>query len=103
MDPRELVALETSELAQLLGELRRAGQTPKRALLDRVKAQGQAAVPPLIVMAVDDALHNADSDSAEVWAPLHAIQLLGEMGAVEAVEQLLPLFGRVDEDYLAET
>jgi tetratricopeptide (TPR) repeat protein len=92
----------TGELSQSLDELRQAGQTPDRALLDRVKAHGRAAVRPLIEMAVDEELHNADSDSAEVWAPLHAIQLLGELGAAEAVEPLLPLFGRVDDDYLAE-
>jgi tetratricopeptide (TPR) repeat protein len=92
----------TSDLSQLLDELRLAGEKPDRALLDRVKAHRQAAVRPLIEMAVDEHLLNVDPDSPESWAPLHAIQLLGELGAPEAVEPLLTLFDRVDDDYLAE-
>lgn len=91
-----------SDLNQLLGELRRVGRQPDRALLDRVKAHGQAAVRPLIEMAIDEQLNNAPSDSPEVWAPLHAVELLGELGAPEAVEPLLQLFDRVDDDYLAQ-
>ncbi|MCL5962263.1 MAG: tetratricopeptide repeat protein, partial [Chloroflexi bacterium] len=93
----------TSDLNQLLAELRQAVRKPDRALLDRIRAYGQGAVRPLIEMAVDEDLHNADSKSPEVWAPLHAIQLLGELGASEAIEPLLPLFDRVDDDYLAQT
>ncbi|MBI4321452.1 MAG: DUF1186 domain-containing protein [Chloroflexi bacterium] len=88
---------------QLLVELRQAGQKPDRVLLDRIRSYGQDAVRPLIEMAIDEKLHNADSKSPEVWAPLHAIQLLGELGDSEAIEPLLPLFDRVDDDYLAQT
>lgn len=91
----------TSDLNRLLDELRQAGQNPDRTLLDRVRAQGQGAVRPLIEMAVDEKLHKADSNSPEVWAPIHAIQLLGELGASEAIEPLLPLFNRVDDEWLA--
>ncbi len=93
----------TGDLKKLLAELRQAGQKPDRVLLDRVKAYGQGAVRPLIEMAVDKKLHSADSNSPEVWALLHAIQLLGELGASEAVEPLLPPFDWVDDDYLAQT
>src|SRR4051794_26593069 len=103
MDTTEPMATDTGDLSQLLGQLRQAGQKPGRTLLDRVKAHGQATVRPLIEMAVDEKLHNADSDSPEVWAPVHATQLLGELGAPEAIEPLLPLFDWVDDDYLAET
>src|SRR5438067_1226840 len=103
MASTEPTASDTGALSQLLGELRQAGQKPGRTLLDRVKAHGQATVRPLIEMVVDEKLHNADSDSPQVWAPLHAIQLLGELGAPEAIEPLLPLFDWVDDDYLAET
>jgi HEAT repeat protein len=103
MDTREPMVPGKGDLSHLLGELRQAGQEPDRVLLDRVKAHGQAALRPLIEMAVDEKLHNADSGSPEVWAPLHAIQLLGELGAPEAIEPLLPLFNWVDDDYLAQT
>src|SRR6188508_2378651 len=60
------VATDSDELARLLGQLCQVGQQPDRALLDRVKAYGQAAVRPLIQMAVDEKLHHADSTSPEV-------------------------------------
>lgn len=95
--------MHTSDLKQLLAELRRGGRKPNRILLDRIKSYGQDAVHPLIGLAVDEKLHTADSNSPEVWAPLHAIRLLGKLGASEAIEPLLPLFEWVDDDYLAET
>lgn len=92
----------TIDLSQLLAKLRKAGQKPNRALLDQVKAHGQEAVQPLIEMALDENLLEADSKSPEVWAPLHAINILGELGAPKAVEPLLPLLGR-DDDWLLRT
>lgn len=86
----------------LLQELLRAGEEPDRALLDRVKAAGPTIVPSLIAMATDERLNNADSDSAEVWAPIHALELLGELRATESIEPLLPLFG-LDNDVLGDT
>ena len=85
----------------LLSELCEAGQHPDRALLDRVKARGAAVVPALIALATDETLHFAGQDSPAIWAPLHAIQLLGELGATEAIEPLLPLFAWQDDDWLA--
>ncbi len=89
-------------LDEALGALRRAGPEPDRAVLGRVKDLGPAVIPPLIAMATDQTLHDADQDSPDVWAPLHAIQILGEIGAAEAVEPLIPLLSREDDDYLAE-
>ena len=103
MDPGEPRVPDTSDLGELLGELRQAGQTPDQTLLERIKQHGQAAVRPLLELAVDEELNNAESDRPEVWAPLHAIQLLGDLGAAEAVEPLLPFFDWVEDDYLAET
>jgi tetratricopeptide (TPR) repeat protein len=94
--------MDTRDLRFLLDELRRAGEKPKRSLLDRVKSQGSAAVPSLIEMATDESLNHAPTDSPEVWAPLHAVQLLGELGAPEAVAPLLALLGQEDDDYLSE-
>jgi hypothetical protein len=103
MNTERLAGRDDAGLNRLLGELRKAGRKPDRALLDRVEAYGRAVVQPLIDMAVDEELHNADSKAPEVWAPLHAIQILGELGASEAIEPLLPLFDWVDDDALAET
>lgn len=102
VDTKEPVASDSGELTQLLGQLCHVGQDPDRALLDRIKAHGQAAVRPLIEMAVDEKLHHADSKSPEVWAPLHAIEILGELGSAEAIEPLLPLLGQLSDDALAQ-
>ncbi|MCC6177191.1 MAG: SEC-C domain-containing protein [Chloroflexi bacterium] len=92
----------TGDLNRSLGQLCQAGQHPDQSLLERIKAHGEAAVHPLIQLAVDEKLHGADSSNPEVWAPLHAIQILGELGSVEAIEPLLPLFDRVNDDSLAQ-
>jgi len=91
----------TTDVNELMAELRRAGKEPDRELLDRVKACGEGVAPRLIAMAIDESLHFADQDSPEVWAPLHAVKLLGELGAAEAIEPLLPLFAW-DDDWLGQ-
>jgi hypothetical protein len=54
-------------------------------------------VPDLIRMATDEALHTADSDSAEVWAPVHAWRALGQLRAEAAIEPLMGLFRLADD------
>ena len=58
---------------------------------------GSEHVPELIRMATDENLNNALSDSPEVWAPLHAWRTLGKLRAESAIEFLLTLFRRIDE------
>ncbi len=91
---------DITDLTTLLAALRQTGQEPDAALLQRVKAFGTAAIAPLIRMATDEGLHFADGESPEVWAPLHAIRLLGELEAAEAVGPLLPLFSWTEDDWL---
>jgi hypothetical protein len=55
-------------------------------------------VPELIRMATDEGLLWADSESAEVWAPVHAWRTLGQLGAVEAAEPLFDLLRQIDEE-----
>ena len=55
-------------------------------------------IPELIRMATDDDLLWADSDSLEVWAPVHAWRTLGQLQAEEAVEPLISLFHKSEED-----
>lgn len=60
-------------------------------------------IPELIRMAGDDSLHWADSDSAEVYAPVHAWRVLGQLKATEAVEPLLQLLHTYrDNDWVQE-
>jgi HEAT repeat protein len=59
---------------------------------------GPEAVPELIRMAGDAALHEADGESTEVWAPVHAWRALGQLRAEAAVEPLLGLLHRIDDE-----
>lgn len=59
---------------------------------------GPEQIPELIQMATDEALNRAAAESPEVWAPLHAWRALGQLRAVEAVEPLLELFDRLEDD-----
>lgn len=55
-------------------------------------------IPELITMLTDETLHNADLGSNEVWAPLHAWRVLGQLQAVEAIPALLGQLFRIDEN-----
>jgi hypothetical protein len=65
---------------------------------------GAEHVPDLIRMATDPALNLGDSNSTEVWAPLHAWRVLGELQAVEAIDPLLALLDdeEMKDDWAAE-
>jgi hypothetical protein len=54
-------------------------------------------VPELIEMATDKELNWADSESLEVWAPVHAWRALGQLQAVSAIEPLLHLFDELED------
>ena len=59
---------------------------------------GAEHIPDLIQMVTDSELHWADSESLEVWAPIHALRALGQLRAEEAIEPLLNLFHELEED-----
>lgn len=102
METETAMEATLDELAGLLDRLRTAGQEPHQELLDQIKALGSRVVPPLIEMATDEELLWADSESAEAWAPLHAIRLLGELQTAEAVEPLLEMLD-IDGDMVPDT
>jgi hypothetical protein len=55
-------------------------------------------IAELIRMATDLDLHNSGSESAEIWAPLHAWRALAHLRAVEAARPLVLLFERLPHD-----
>jgi len=55
-------------------------------------------IPELIRMATDEELNWADSDSLEVWAPIHAWRTLGQLKAEEAIEPLMNLFHELEDN-----
>ena len=52
----------------------------------------------LLLLVGNEALHEADVDSNEVWVPLHAWRALGQIGNAESVEPLLQLFDVLVKD-----
>ena len=59
---------------------------------------GPEHIPDLIRMAMDEDLRWADSDSLEVWAPVHAWRALGQLRAEAAIEPLMDLFDDLDDN-----
>ena len=65
-------------------------------------AIGSEHVGELIRLACDETLHRADSDTSEVWAPLHAWRVLGQLRAAASVPPLLNLLKTIEEDEAAD-
>ncbi len=60
-------------------------------------------IPELIRMATDPELNWANSDSLEVWAPVHAWRSLGQLKAEAAIEPLLSIAEELgDSDWFNE-
>jgi len=55
-------------------------------------------IPELIRMLHDNALNLADSESDEVYAPIHAWRALGQLGDETAVPALINILPKIDED-----
>ena len=68
--------------------LRQTGEQLPTELLHRILALGKTAVEPLIEILVDEDLGCEDAPG-EGWPPIHAVDLLVEMEAVEAIEPML--------------
>jgi HEAT repeat protein len=55
-------------------------------------------VTELIEMATDEELNWANSESLEIWAPVHAWRALGQLRAPAAIEPLLRLFHNIEDN-----
>jgi len=96
---------EYSEIVAQLLTLRTAPSLSEKWLDYGKLGLTVADIPELIRMATDMTLHQAYSDTTEVWAPLHAWRALGQLRAESAVEPLIGLFHLVDDednDWVAE-
>jgi hypothetical protein len=66
------------------------GETLPAKLGDEIRALGAVATPLLLEIVQDESLHPYDAPG-EGWAPVNAVDLLGELRAVEAIEPLLAI------------
>jgi len=55
-------------------------------------------VPALLELLQDTTLHNAKGNSSDVWVPLYAWRILGQLKAAKAVVPLITLFDTLVED-----
>jgi hypothetical protein len=78
-----------------LGDCRQMRQCPDYLAL-RI---GPEHIPELIRMTQDEELNQADSESLEVWAPVHAWRALGQLRAEAAIDSLIGLLEQIDEEY----
>ena len=78
-----------------------SGKQVSPSARSQIVAQGQQAIPQLLAILRDRQLAEQDSPG-EGWAPIHAVQLLGELQALEAVAPMLDLLEESDGgDYLS--
>jgi uncharacterized protein len=60
----------------------------------------ESDIPALLELLQDTSLHNAETDSNEIWVPLYAWRILGQLKAEQAVAPLIALFDTlVDDDW----
>ena len=59
---------------------------------------GPEHIDDLIRMTTDEALNTAQSDTLDVWAPIHALRTLGQLRAEAAIQPLLELFDSTEPD-----
>ncbi len=73
------------------------------ALLDRIRGVGLAAVPSLIAYVTDPGEYEIRDDAGVTgWGPYSAIELLGEMHPMEALQPLVSLLPWEDYDFLGD-
>ncbi|KAB8140132.1 hypothetical protein F8S13_25130 [Chloroflexia bacterium SDU3-3] len=68
-------------------KLRRAGLRPSEALIHTITRSGAAAFAPLLELATNFELF--DGEEPEIFAPIHALRLLGELPQLAMIEPLL--------------
>jgi hypothetical protein len=74
-----------------------SGEKLDPELRAEVLALGPAAIPELLRILSDDALHLEDGPGAG-WPPIHAVDLLADLKATEAIEPMLRLLCETDWD-----
>ncbi|MBC8162143.1 MAG: hypothetical protein H7Z42_13100 [Roseiflexaceae bacterium] len=76
--------------AEHVRELRAAGLRPSDTRIRTILKSGDAAFAPLLALATNLAL--LDEDEPELFAPLHALRLLGELPKVDMILPILREF-----------
>ncbi len=59
-------------------------------------------VPALLILFADEEINTMDSSQPEVWAPLHAWRILGQLASVTAIDPIISSFDTLFEDDYAQ-
>jgi hypothetical protein len=93
----EAEAITSQQDSDPIAILRETGERLSDELREQILEIGKAAVGPLI-----EILDNDDLDCEEApgkgWPPIHAVGLLAEIGAVEAIEPMLRVLAKTTWD-----
>jgi len=82
--------------------LTQAGEKLSDDLRQRIVTQGKAIVPALLDVLNNEPLQMEDAPG-EGWAPIHAVDLLREMRATEAIQPMVLWMQKIDPlSYLHE-
>jgi len=81
---------------RLISILTKADETLDNSVFDSIIERGRETIPDLIAIMENDTLGSANA-RGRGYAPIHAVELLQELHAVEACEPMLRLLLRCDE------
>jgi tetratricopeptide (TPR) repeat protein len=84
-----------------LGDLLTLGETKAEPDYDKLAERLKDYVPDLIRMVLDEDLNKRKEDDPAVWAPYHALHVLGALHAEEAAEPLLACL-EWDDDWILD-
>lgn len=101
------VHMSDTEYAPPLDKLLTLGEFYLRTSLDWVDylalGIGQEHIPDLLRMVNDEELNDLESESPEVFAPIHAVRALGQLRDESTIQPLLQILtNHQDDDWLAD-
>lgn len=86
--PKTEAAVTPPETESLIQRLYEGEQALTPDLMEQFRAQHETVVPALRRLLYDGALYDTEGPGGG-WVPIHAVHLLGELGAEEAVDDLM--------------
>jgi HEAT repeat protein len=91
-----------NDVTRTVDKLFSVGERLSPGLRQQIVALGTAAEPRLLELIGDDRLFETDA-RGRGWTPLHAMEILGELGATAAIPRLLELLRDCDVDEYAHS
>ncbi len=90
--------MKYSEKIKQLFQLGNVNALSKEKIYDKLKFD-DSDIQELISLATDISLLSRDTEDAENWAPVHAWHILARMKAVEAIDKLIELFHKLEDNH----